>query len=71
MSEDKSESEPETAFPDPDKLEPKTVSPGGTIAQELENAPIFGDITESTSEVTKGKERESYLPLNPSPTIPK
>jgi hypothetical protein len=71
MSEDESEDEPKTAFPDPDNLELNTVSPGGAITQELERAPIFGDITESASKVAKGKERESYLPLNPSPTIPK
>jgi hypothetical protein len=65
------ENEPETAFPDPNTLEPDTISPGGAIAQDLELAPIFGDITESISEVAKGKQRESYLPLNLSPMIPK
>ena len=62
---------PETIFPNPDHLEPTHTSPGEVIAQELAQAPVFQDITEPTDVDKKGKSKEAYLPLNPSPTLPK
>jgi hypothetical protein len=70
-SEDSSNSNNEqiTPFPDPDTLEPSHISPGTNIAQELEQAPIFYDTAEPRTEDEKGKSKEAYLPLNPSPTF--
>jgi hypothetical protein len=70
-SEDSSDSNNKqtTLFPDPDTLEPSHVSPGTNIAQELEQAPIFHDTAEPRTEDEKGKSKEAYLPLNPSPTF--
>jgi hypothetical protein len=56
-------------FPDPDTLEPSHISPGTNIAQELEQGPIFHDTAEPRVEDEKGKSKEAYLPLNPSPTF--
>jgi hypothetical protein len=64
-----SNSEQINLFPDPDILEPLHVSPGTNIAQELEQATIFHDTAEPRDEDEKGKSKEAYLPLNPSPTF--
>jgi hypothetical protein len=71
ISENSSDSNNEqtTQFPDPDTLEPSYISPGTNIAQELEQAPIFHDTAEAGTEDKKGKSKEAYLPLNPSPTF--
>jgi hypothetical protein len=58
-----------TQFPNPDTLEPSHISPETNITQELEQAPIFHDTTEARTEDEKGKSKEAYLPLNPSPTF--
>jgi hypothetical protein len=60
----------QTNFPNPDTLEPSHVSPGTNITQELEQAPIFLDTAEPRDKDQKGKSKEAYLPLNPSPTLP-
>jgi hypothetical protein len=44
------------------------MSPGQGIAEELEKAPIFLDVAEPGPSDVKGKSKEAYLPLNPSPT---
>jgi hypothetical protein len=64
-----SNNEETNLFPDPDTLEPSHVSPGTNIAQELEQATIFYDTAELRDEDEKGKSKEAYLPLNPSPTF--
>jgi hypothetical protein len=45
------------------------ISLGTNIAQELEQATIFQDTAELRNEDEKGKSKEAYLPLNPSPTF--
>ena len=62
--------EPRSTFPNPDTLEPTNASPGAGIAQQLDQAPIFGDVAEPQDEDHKGKSKEAYLPLNPSPMLP-
>jgi hypothetical protein len=64
-----SSSEQVNLFPNPDTLEPSHISPGTNIAQELEQATIFQDTAEPRDEDNKGKSKEVYLPLNPSPTF--
>ena len=56
-------------FPDLDKLEPQSTSPGDQLVADLQQAPIFVDITEPTDQDQKGKSHKGYLPLNPSPTV--
>lgn len=59
-----------STFPNPDTLKPTNASPGAGIVQQLDQAPIFGDVAEPRDEDHKGKSKEAYLPLNPSPTLP-
>jgi hypothetical protein len=66
----KSDNDQTNPFPNPDTLKPSYVSPGTNIAQELEQAPIFQDTAEPRAKDQKGKSKEVYLPLNPSPTLP-
>ena len=42
-------------FPDLDKLKPRNTSPGNELVADLQQAPIFADITEPTDQDQKGK----------------
>ena len=66
-SPDTLESPKKSSFPDPDTLEPKHTSPETQLVEELEQAPIFQDVTEPTETDHKGKSKEGYLPLSSLP----